>query len=63
MKETQDSLRYSNLSQEEWRAVRSLADGRSKAIEKADKCSFVAVWDRWDYIKEAEKQLVDSTIC
>ena len=28
---------------------------------KADKGSCVIVWDRWDYIKEAEKQLRDST--
>ena len=60
--ETQDSLRYSNLSQEEWRAVRSLADDRSIVIKKADKGSCVVVWDRWDYIKEAEKQLGDSTV-
>ena len=54
-------MRYSNLSQEEWRAVRSLADNRSIVIKKADKGSYV-VWDRWDYIKEAEKQLGDSTV-
>ena len=61
-KKTQDSLRYSNLSQEEWRAVRPLADDRSIVIKKADKGSCVVVWDRWDYIKEAEKQLGDSAI-
>ena len=61
-KETQDSLRYSNLSQGEWRAVRSLADDRSIVIKKADKGSCVVVWDRWDYVKEAEKQLGDSTV-
>ena len=55
-------MRYSNLSQEEWRAVRSLADDRSIVIKKADKGSCVVVWDRWDYIKEAEKQLGDSTV-
>ena len=61
-KETQDSLHYSNLSQEEWKAVRFLADGRFIVIKKADKgCCFV-VWDRWDYVKEAEKQLGDSTV-
>ena len=42
-KETQDSLRYSNLSQEEWRPVRSLADDRSIVIKKADKGSCVVV--------------------
>ena len=53
---------YSNLSQEEWRAVRSLADDRSIVIKKADKGSCDVVWDRWDYIKEAEKQLGNSTV-
>ena len=61
-KETQDNLRCSNLSQEEWRAVRSLADDRSTAIKKADKGSCAVVRDRWDYIREAEKQLGDSTV-
>ena len=61
-RDTQDSLRYSNLSQGEWRAVRSLADDRSIVIKKADKGSCVVAWDRWDYVKEAEKQLGDSTV-
>ena len=61
-KETQDSFRYSNLSQKEWRAVWSLAKDRSIVIEKADKGSCVVVWDKWDYIKEAEMQLGDSTV-
>ena len=55
-------MRYSNLSQKEWRAVRSLADDRSIVTKKADKGSCVVVWDRWDYVKEAEKQLGDSTV-
>ena len=55
-------MRYSNLSQEEWRAVRSLADDKSKVIKKGDKGSCVVVWDRWDYIKEAEKHFGDSTV-
>ena len=42
-KEIQDTLCYSNLSQEEWRAVRSLADGRSIVIKKADKGFCVVV--------------------
>ena len=54
-KETQDSLGYSNLSQGEWRAVRSLADDRSIVIKKADKGSCVVVWDRWDYVKRSRK--------
>ena len=51
------SLRYSNLSTEEWKAIRSLADNRSIVIKKADKGFAVVVWERNDYIKEAEKQL------
>ena len=55
-------MRYSNLSQEEWRAVNSFADDRSIVNKKADKGSCVVVWDRSDYIKEEEKQLGDSAI-
>ena len=42
--------------------MRSLAKDRSIVIEKADKGSCVVVWDRWDYIKEAEIQLGNSTV-
>ena len=55
-------LGYSNLSREEWQAMRSLADDRSIVIKKADKGSSVAVWDRYDYIAEAEKQLKDQNV-
>ena len=55
-------MRYSILSQEEWSAVRSLANDRSIAIKEPDKGSCFVVWDRWDYKKEAEKQLEDSTV-
>ena len=37
--------------------MRSLADDRSIVIKKADKGSSVVVWDRNDYVMEAEKQL------
>ena len=40
---TKEDLRYSNLSKEEWRAIRSLADDRSIVIKKADKGSCVMV--------------------
>ena len=56
------SLRYSNLSIEEWKAMRSLANDRSIVIKKADKDSAVVVWQRNDYIKEAEKQLGDKSV-
>ena len=55
-------LGYSNLSREEWQAMRSLADDRSIVIKKADKGSSVVVLDRYDYIAEAEKQLKDQNV-
>ena len=48
-------LGYSNFSNEEWQAMQALADDRSISIKKADKGSIVVVWDRNDYILEAEK--------
>ena len=36
--------------------MRALANDRSIVIKKADKGSYVVVWDRNDYIAEAEKQ-------
>ena len=47
-------LGYSNLSKEEWEAVRTLADDSNIVIKKADKGSCVVIWDRSDYITEAE---------
>ena len=55
-------IRYSNLSSDERKTIRSLADDRSIAIKKADKGSAVVVWDRVDYIKEAQKQLKDENV-
>ena len=55
-------LGYSNLSSEEWKAMRSLADDRSIVIKNADKGSNVVVWDRNDYVMEAEKQLSDANV-
>ena len=42
--------------------MRSLADDRSIVIKKADKGSCIVVWDRNDYIREAEKQLKDQNV-
>ena len=36
-------VRHSNLSQEEWKAIRSLADDRNIVIENADKGSCVVI--------------------
>ena len=55
-------LRYSNPNSEEWGAIRSLADDRSIVIKKADKGSAAVVWDRDDYVKEAQKQVGDGNI-
>ena len=59
---TKESTRYSNLSQEEWRSIRTLADGRSIVIKKAHKGSCIAVWDRADYLREEVKQLPDKKV-
>ena len=40
----------------------ALANDRSIVIKKADKGSCVVVWDRNDYMGEAEKQLSDENI-
>ena len=50
-------LSYSNFTKEEWTTMRSLADGRSMTVKKADKGSCVVVYDRNDYIVEGQKQL------
>ena len=55
-------LNYCNFSKEEWQAMRSLVNDRSAVIKKADKGSYVVVWDREDYIAEAERQLGDITV-
>ena len=52
----------SNMSSEEWEALRGLADDTSIVIKQADKRSCVVVWCREDYIKEANKQLEDKTV-
>ena len=53
---------YFKLSKDEWQAIRSLAEDRSIVIKKADKGSCVVIWDRLDYLSEAEKQLRDKNI-
>ena len=52
-----DKPSQSNLSAEEWKALRNLASDRSIVIKGADKGSPVVVWDRADYITEAENHL------
>ena len=42
--------------------MRAVANDRSIVIKKADKDLCVVLWDRNDYIAEAEKQLKDENI-
>ena len=51
-----------NLSKEEWLAMRGLAEGRNIIIKPSDKGSCAVLWDREDYLAEAEKQLQDVEI-
>ena len=52
----------SNLSAEEWKALRGLAADKTIVIKGADKGSSVVVWDRSDYLHEASRQLQDQNI-
>ena len=49
-----------NLTKEEWKAMRGLAENRSIVIKPADKGSCVVVWDKLDYLAEAENHLKDN---
>ena len=51
-----------NLTSKERQALYDLKNDKNIVIKSADKGSAVAVWDREDYIKEAEKQLGDSDV-
>ena len=42
--------------------MRSFADDRNLVIKKADKGSCMVVWDRNDYLMEAEKQWSDKNV-
>ena len=52
----------SNLSAEEWKALRGLAADKIIFIRGADKGSSVVVWDRSDYLHEASRQLQDQNL-
>ena len=56
-----ENLRHSNPSKEEWETIGALADDLTIVIEKADKDSCVVVWNRTDYLLEAEKKLNDTS--
>ena len=52
---------YSNLTGEEQEVLRNLSRDDNIIIKGADKGSAVVVWDREDYLKEAENHLGDNT--
>ena len=54
--------KYNNLTSKERQALYDLKNDKNIVIKGADKGSAVVVWDREDYIKEAEKQLGDSDV-
>ena len=54
-----EGCNYSNLTREERVALNNLKSDRTIIIKEADKGSGVVVWDREDYISEAENQLRD----
>ena len=62
MKVTANGNNFSNISREERAALNDLKSDRSIVIKEADKGSGVVVWDREDYIKEANGQLGDPNV-
>ena len=50
------NIRYSNMPKCEWDVTRSLADDKNIFIKKAYKGSCVVIWDRNDYLLEADKR-------
>ena len=54
--------KHNNLTREERMALYDLKNEKNIITKSADKSSAVVVWDREDYIKEAEKQLGDKDV-
>ena len=54
--------KYNNLTREERSALYNLKNDKNIVIKSADKGSVVVIWDKDDYIKEAEGQLRDKDI-
>ena len=54
--------KFNNLTISELKALYDLKDDESIEIKSADKSAVVVVWDREDYIIEAEKQLGDAEV-
>ena len=49
----------SNLTKEEFRAIKSLIDNKNIIIKPADKGSSVVIMDKMDYLKEGYRQLAN----
>ena len=58
----EEGQNFSNLSKDEQLALKSLQNDKTIIIKSADKGSGVVVWDREDYLKEANSQLSDQNI-
>ena len=54
--------KFNNLTNSERKALYDLKNDKSIVIKSAGKGSAVVVWDKEDYIKEAEKQLGDQKV-
>ena len=52
----------SNLSGDESKALRNLADDRSIVMNGAAKGSSVVIWDRENYLQKASKQPRDTNV-
>ena len=55
-------IKYSNLSREEWNAIRSFDDDRNIIIKEADQGSCIVIWGQNDYLMEEEKQLSEKKV-
>ena len=53
--------KFNNLTKGEWDVLYNLKNDKIIVIKGAGKGSAVVVWDREDYIKEAENQLIRDT--
>ena len=62
MKVTANGNNFSNISREERAALNDLKSDRSIVIKEADEGSGAAVWDREDYMKEANGHLGDPNV-
>ena len=51
--------KYNNINSNELQPLYDLKNGKNVVIKGANKGSAVVVWDREDYIKEAEKHIGD----